>query len=104
MISHNKNILVDEETLQVVVIIDWEYSGFYCEYFEAPLWTRSPKEQGYYDIDADKISDLISFLSQKGQRSVWEQSLLNLPWVLWMRLLVITAFMKRSLYFKLRSE
>lgn len=32
------NIMVDPETLQVVSIIDWEYSGFYPRGFESPFW------------------------------------------------------------------
>ena len=35
------NIFVDPETLQVVSIIDWEYSGFYPPEFERQIWHQT---------------------------------------------------------------
>ncbi|RVX70832.1 hypothetical protein B0A52_05988 [Exophiala mesophila] len=64
------NILVDDN-FKVVGIIDWEYSGFYPDEFEAPLWTTSPKDEGYHDIGAEKIPQLVKFLSQKEHKQFW---------------------------------
>ena len=36
------NILVDPDTLKINAIIDWEYGGFYPNYFEWPFYTRGP--------------------------------------------------------------
>lgn len=54
--------MIDPDTLEVVAIIDWEYSGFYILEFEAPLWTKDSSEPGYHDIDAHKVDDLINIL------------------------------------------
>jgi aminoglycoside phosphotransferase (APT) family kinase protein len=62
------NILINEDTLQVEAIIDWELSGYYPPEFEAPLWTRAWNEPGYHDIEADKIEELICFLSDTGKQ------------------------------------
>ncbi|KAL4948490.1 kinase-like domain-containing protein [Aspergillus filifer] len=34
------NIIVDPETLEIRAIIDWEYAGFFPEYFEWPFYKR----------------------------------------------------------------
>ncbi|KAI0045348.1 kinase-like protein [Auriscalpium vulgare] len=34
------NIFVDEQTLKITAIIDWEYAGFYPKEFEAAFWKR----------------------------------------------------------------
>lgn len=34
------NVLVDPKTLKITAIIDWEYAGFYPDFFEAPLYKR----------------------------------------------------------------
>jgi hypothetical protein len=61
-----------DDDFNVVGIIDWEYSGFYSNDFEAPLWTVPPPEaENYFDIDADKIPQLVKFLSQKQHRRLW---------------------------------
>ncbi|OAP63434.1 hypothetical protein AYL99_02661 [Fonsecaea erecta] len=62
-----QNILVDDN-FKAVGIVDWEYSGFYPDDFEAPLWIQSPEEEGYFDIDAHKIPRLVKFLSQREHR------------------------------------
>lgn len=60
------NILINEDTLDVEAIIDWELSGFYLPEFEAPLWTSAWHESGYYDLEADQVEKLICFLLDKG--------------------------------------
>lgn len=34
------NVIVDPETLKIAAIIDWEYGGFWPEWFEQPYWQR----------------------------------------------------------------
>lgn len=34
------NVLVDPKTLKIAAIIDWEFGGFWPEWFEWPFWTR----------------------------------------------------------------
>ncbi|KAK4099079.1 hypothetical protein N658DRAFT_525714 [Parathielavia hyrcaniae] len=34
------NVIVDPETLKINAIIDWEYGGFWPEWFEQPYWKR----------------------------------------------------------------
>jgi hypothetical protein len=34
------NVLVDPKTLRITAIIDWEFGGFWPEWFERPFWTR----------------------------------------------------------------
>ncbi|GES66313.1 hypothetical protein ATEIFO6365_0013028100 [Aspergillus terreus] len=34
------NVIVDPDTLRIRAIIDWEYAGFFPEYFEAPFYER----------------------------------------------------------------
>ncbi|KAH6619143.1 hypothetical protein B0J18DRAFT_481451 [Chaetomium sp. MPI-SDFR-AT-0129] len=34
------NVIVDPETLKINAIIDWEYGGFWPEWFERPYWER----------------------------------------------------------------
>lgn len=40
------NVIVDPESLKIAAIIDWEFGGFYPEYFEVPYY-RSPKPSGH---------------------------------------------------------
>lgn len=34
------NVLVDPDTLKINAIVDWEFAGFYPEWFEQPYWKR----------------------------------------------------------------
>ncbi|KAL2187932.1 hypothetical protein L209DRAFT_772336 [Thermothelomyces heterothallicus CBS 203.75] len=34
------NVLVDPKTLKITAIIDWEFGGFWPEWFERPFWSR----------------------------------------------------------------
>lgn len=58
------NILVDPDTLEITAIIDWEFAGFYPEYFEYPLWKKSYKDWGQDHLQADH---LIRFLDSTGE-------------------------------------
>jgi len=53
------NVIVDPNTLKINAIIDWEYGGFWPEWFEQPYWKRkgpgAPLE-GEED-DRDKCRD-----------------------------------------------
>lgn len=35
-----QNVIVDPDTLKINAIIDWEYAGFWPEWFEQPYWKR----------------------------------------------------------------
>jgi thiamine kinase-like enzyme len=35
-----QNIIVNPDTLKINAIVDWEYSGFYPDFFEAPFYAR----------------------------------------------------------------
>ena len=55
------NVLVDPESLRINAIIDWEYAGFWPEWFEMPLWKRvgpsgALEEYGEVD-DTDRLID-----------------------------------------------
>lgn len=44
VVCHNDlgqyNVIVDPDTLKIKAIIDWEYGGFWPEWFEQPYWKR----------------------------------------------------------------
>lgn len=39
-LTHSK-VIVDPESLKINAIIDWEYAGFYPEYFEGRFYQRT---------------------------------------------------------------
>lgn len=58
-----QNIIVNPETLKIKAIIDWEYSGFYPDFFEASFYTRlgpSVAIQGEVDDTPQLLEFLIS--------------------------------------------
>lgn len=55
------NILVDPTTLKITAIIDWEYSGFWPEYFEFPFYTRRGPSVAIKD-EIDDTHHLVNFL------------------------------------------
>jgi len=56
------NILINDETLEVEAIIDWEHSGFYAPDFEIALWRKSWDDPGYHDEGAEQVESLLRFL------------------------------------------
>ncbi len=69
--SHNDlseyNIIVDPDSLSIKAIMDWEYSGFYPELFESPVYTRhGPRAQ--VTFDENKVSRMIEFLRSRERR------------------------------------
>lgn len=68
------NVIVDPESLQINAIIDWEYSGFYPEYFEGPFYTR-PGPSGALGDEKDDTEKLLSFLlNQSGNKYLLDSS------------------------------
>lgn len=58
------NVIVDPRTLKIKAIIDWEYAGFYPEFFEAPVYTRrGPNAQ--LTSDAENDSRMLDFLRSR---------------------------------------
>ncbi|KAF2453063.1 hypothetical protein BDY21DRAFT_357190 [Lineolata rhizophorae] len=54
------NIFVDAETLQVISIIDWEYSGFFPREVELPLWLKSAVDWGPIDkAEAERLREIM---------------------------------------------
>jgi tRNA A-37 threonylcarbamoyl transferase component Bud32 len=56
-----QNIIVDPDTLKINAILDWEYSGFYPEYFEGHFWTRWGPSGAIKD-EVDDTDRLLLFL------------------------------------------
>ncbi|OAQ65097.1 protein kinase-like protein [Pochonia chlamydosporia 170] len=55
------NIIVDPKELTIRAIIDWEYAGYYPEFFEAPIYTRhGPNAQ--VTNDDGLVSRMLEFL------------------------------------------
>lgn len=69
------NVIVNPTTLKINAIIDWEYAGFYPEYFEGHFFERLGPSvaQGGEEDDSDK---LVEFLNS---RMVCLQSRCGLP-------------------------
>ncbi|KAJ6020629.1 hypothetical protein N7540_006133 [Penicillium herquei] len=58
-----QNIIVDPETLKIKAIIDWEYSGFFPSYFEAPFYKRWGPSVALEEFgESDDVSRLLDFL------------------------------------------
>ncbi|KAJ5110338.1 hypothetical protein NUU61_001595 [Penicillium alfredii] len=60
------NIIVDPCTLKIKAIIDWEYAGFFPQFFEAPFYKRLGPSSAIGD-EVDDIPRLLRFL----QTSKW---------------------------------
>ncbi|KAK4033040.1 kinase-like domain-containing protein [Parachaetomium inaequale] len=64
------NIIVNPETLKIAAIVDWEYAGFYPEYFEFAFYRRKGPSValGEEEDDTDKLLDFLhSRLEWEGQ-------------------------------------
>ena len=57
-----QNVIVDPNTLKINAIIDWEYSGFYPEFFEAPFYRRLGLSAAIHG-EVDDTPKLIQFLT-----------------------------------------
>ncbi|KAJ5249290.1 hypothetical protein N7468_000741 [Penicillium chermesinum] len=57
------NIIVDPDTLKIRAIIDWEYAGFFPQYFEAPFYERLGPSVPIGG-EKDDVDDLLEFLGQ----------------------------------------
>lgn len=61
---YQHNILVDEDTYEVTAILDWEYSGFFPQQFERPLWRRSSVDHQrlWSSTDTEEVQKLVAML------------------------------------------
>ena len=55
------NILVDPDTLKITAIIDWEYAGFWPEYFEGVFFERPGPSVAMSD-EEDDTERLLAFI------------------------------------------
>ncbi len=62
------NIIVNPETLKIAAIVDWEYAGFYPEYFEFPFYKRKGPSVALGDED----DDTYTLLSLLNSQLMWE--------------------------------
>jgi tRNA A-37 threonylcarbamoyl transferase component Bud32 len=60
---HQSNILVDEETLKISAILDWEYAGFYPKEFEGAFYQRRGPA-GAMRGEVNDVSSLLSILDR----------------------------------------
>ena len=58
------NIIVDPKTLKIAAILDWEFSGFFPSWFEAPLWTR-PGPNEALESEEDNAEQLRAWLVER---------------------------------------
>ncbi|MCJ1336346.1 hypothetical protein MMC09_001622 [Bachmanniomyces sp. S44760] len=56
-----RNIVVDPKTLEVISIIDWEFSGFFPPEFEKPLWLEPDANGGN---DEEECRGLVALLDE----------------------------------------
>lgn len=52
------NVIVDPRTLKINAIIDWEYAGFFPQYFEAPFYKR-PGPSVAINGESDDVRELL---------------------------------------------
>jgi serine/threonine protein kinase len=60
------NILVDPDTFKIRAIIDWEYAGFFPEYFDAPFFERLGPSVAI-EGEKDDVEKLLHFLNNNPQ-------------------------------------
>ncbi|KAJ5551390.1 hypothetical protein N7535_000660 [Penicillium sp. DV-2018c] len=56
-----QNIIVNPHTLKIRAIIDWEYAGFFPQYFELPFYKRLGPSSAI-DDEPDDAPELVRFL------------------------------------------
>ena len=59
-----QNVIVDLASLKIMAIIDWEYAGFFPEYFEAPFYRRLGPSVAM-DGEHGDVPRLLRFLAGK---------------------------------------
>ncbi|KAH6716325.1 hypothetical protein BKA61DRAFT_642872 [Leptodontidium sp. MPI-SDFR-AT-0119] len=68
VVCHNDpsqhNIIVNPDTLKINAIIDWEYSGFYPDFFEATFYTRLGTSAAI-QREVDDTPRLLEFLNSR---------------------------------------
>lgn len=57
------NIMVDERTLKITAILDWEYAGFFPQEFERPFYLR-PGPSVALEGEEDDVSQLLAVIEQ----------------------------------------
>ncbi|TFK45088.1 kinase-like domain-containing protein [Crucibulum laeve] len=57
------NVIVDEETLKVNAILDWEYAGFYPREFDSPFYYR-PGPSAAIEDEKDDVPELLKVLDK----------------------------------------
>lgn len=60
------NIIVDSHTLKIKAILDWEYAGFFPQFFEAPFYKRLGPSSAIGD-EVDDAPRLLRFLQTSEQ-------------------------------------
>ncbi|KAK4141190.1 kinase-like domain-containing protein [Dichotomopilus funicola] len=63
-----QNVIVDPDMLKINAIIDWEYAGFYPEYFERPFYTRLGPSVAVGD-EVDDSEKLLEFLRSRSEEA-----------------------------------
>jgi Ser/Thr protein kinase RdoA (MazF antagonist) len=56
-----QNVIVDPLSLKILAIIDWEYAGFYPEFFDRPFYKRLGPSIAL-DGEEDDTEKLLDFL------------------------------------------
>lgn len=64
------NIFLDPDSLEVISIIDWEWSGFYPAEFEAPLWTKPVMEFHHNPDPPAQLEILREKLLRRGKKQL----------------------------------
>lgn len=57
-----QSVIVDPHTLKINAIIEWEYAGFFPQYFEAPFYKRLGPSVAI-DGEPDDVPNLLQFLN-----------------------------------------
>ncbi|EAQ87744.1 predicted protein [Chaetomium globosum CBS 148.51] len=64
------NIIVNPTTLKIAAIVDWEYAGFYPEYFEFPFYLRKGPSVALGEEEDDTYA-MLHFLNSQLSWEVW---------------------------------
>lgn len=69
------NIIVDPQTLKIRAIIDWEYAGYFPEYFEKAFYKRQGPSVAL-DGEVDDSAKLLQFM-EASYEELSEENLLG---------------------------